>query len=248
MLGLKSKELTLLAIVLALGMLITTVLAIQFSRDVNRVQSVYELKEAEYLTEIALGDQKLVESQGQILANETQLVEAEEQLAESQRHLGVVLSRHLVEEATVHFDQEMDLSLLLSIEAYRRAPGPDGLRSILTGIQSVSANLDGMLVRHRSPIVDLVFTPDGKTLLSVADDGVMIAWDLSTRQPARQFALGSLHESFHAFSSDAKFLAAIGGLNTVLIWDVETGETVNKLEKSQVRMVVLFLQLALMVS
>jgi WD40 repeat protein len=233
MLGLKSKELTLLAIVLALGMLITTVLAIQFSRDVNKVQSAYELKEAEYLTEIALGDQKLVESQGQILANETQLVEAEAQLTESQRHLGVVLSRHLVEEATAHFDQEMDLSLLLSVEAYRMAPTDDGLKSLLDGIQNASPYLDGMLFRHKSTIADLVFTPDGETLLSVSEDGLLLTWDLSTRRPIRQFVLGYSYRSFHVFSSDGKFLASLSprGDNRVSVWDVETGQLIDTLAR-----------------
>ena len=73
-------------------------------------------------------------------------------------------------------------------------------------------------------ILGLVFTPDGKTLISVSEDDKVRIWDLRT-QKAR-FVLdghGWIGRSM-AVSKDGKTVALGSVYNVVRVWDVATGK------------------------
>jgi WD40 repeat protein len=47
------------------------------------------------------------------------------------------------------------------------------------------------LIGHEGPVGGVAVTRDGRTALSVGDDGLLILWDLTTRQETRRLALGT---------------------------------------------------------
>jgi WD40 repeat protein/serine/threonine protein kinase len=79
-----------------------------------------------------------------------------------------------------------------------------------------------------SPTLQIVFSPDGKTLTSAGNDGAIRRWDLPSgkeRSPLKGH-VGSVLTI--AFSADGRRLASIGGERgselTARIWDAETGQ------------------------
>ena len=81
-------------------------------------------------------------------------------------------------------------------------------------------------VEQKQWLSRLIFTPDGKTLVSASAEGVrtggkrdFTVWDLATGTVKRQFpeASGNLH-----FSPDGKHLYAVGTI--IRTWDIESGK------------------------
>jgi WD40 repeat protein len=75
---------------------------------------------------------------------------------------------------------------------------------------------------------ELIFSPDGKTLLTTGKDGTITFWEAATGQE-RATLQGSIKDSLSkaVFSPDGKILATItidGNDRTVKLWDVATGQ------------------------
>src|SRR5712691_9908695 len=82
------------------------------------------------------------------------------------------------------------------------------------------------VLHHPERVFRLCFSPDGKTLATGCDEGVMRLWDASTWQIARSFGFVRRHAGPSpehicclAFSPDGGFLAAGGDDSDVRIWD-----------------------------
>jgi len=91
---------------------------------------------------------------------------------------------------------------------------------------------------HQKWIRDVVASPDGRTIASVADDMVCRLWDASsgelraeltghatitpTEYPSMLFTC--------AFSPDGKLLATADKLGSVIVWDAHTGAQIAKME------------------
>lgn len=98
---------------------------------------------------------------------------------------------------------------------------------------------------HMSFIRAVLFTPDGKQLVSAADDKVIRVWDVDTEQTVRtlrgQIGAGSRGKIYAlALSPDAKLLAAGGrireegeGSNPIRLYDFRTGEILALLDGHQ---------------
>jgi hypothetical protein len=96
------------------------------------------------------------------------------------------VSRQLATQATTHMDNELDLALLLSLEAEQRADTREARSSLLTELRA-NPYLLTFLHSHTDSVKSVAFSSDGHTLASGSADGTLILWDVSTRQP-----LGSL--------------------------------------------------------
>jgi WD40 repeat protein len=72
---------------------------------------------------------------------------------------------------------------------------------------------------HTGLVTSLVFSPDGKRLVSADEDGVVKLWDTTTGQEALTLRGHPGVVQSVAFSPDARLLAAAGGDGTIAIWD-----------------------------
>lgn len=90
------------------------------------------------------------------------------------------------------------------------------------------------VIRHKDQVRSLAFAPDGKSILSGSEDGAVTLWDVQTGDMRRQFEGLDKHVRWIrvAFSPDGQQVAAGAGQRepTLLIWDVETGKQIHKLQ------------------
>jgi hypothetical protein len=78
----------------------------------------------------------------------------------------------------------------------------------------------------------LVFTPDGKFLLSAGFDGFVRLWDLATRKEARQIKVEGGTVYSLALSPDGKLLAT-AGRDGLKVWDLDAGKELPREEMNR---------------
>jgi WD40 repeat protein len=86
------------------------------------------------------------------------------------------------------------------------------------------------LLPHGDGVPSLLFTPDGKTLISASGDGFIRLWDTATgkeRQRLRGHQGAVLALALHR---DGRTLASGGHDQMVRLWDLRTGTEVRRLE------------------
>ncbi|MGK7957206.1 MAG: WD40 repeat domain-containing protein [Crocosphaera sp.] len=85
---------------------------------------------------------------------------------------------------------------------------------------------------HSNSVNSVAYSPDGKYLASISDDGTIKIWELTT---GKIFTLTdhSGSESSIVYSPDGKYLAADGHYENIKIWEVETGKVIRTLSQYQ---------------
>ncbi len=88
---------------------------------------------------------------------------------------------------------------------------------------------------NSSAVGSVAFSPDGRDLVSIYENGEIILWDVGTRQPIRSFmgegvirgGLGGM--TGIAFSPDGKFLVSVSYANglTITLWDIASGQSLD---------------------
>jgi WD40 repeat protein len=132
------------------------------------------------------------------------------------------LTRKLGDQAVFLSDTQLDLALLLSLEA-RKADLNEALSIYLPSLNR-NPDLWSYLHGHRGTVTSLAFSPtDGAVLASASYDGTIIFWDVATRQPlAGPLVAGSDQIWSLAFSPDGKTLASGDQHGRIVLWDVRS--------------------------
>ena len=139
------------------------------------------------------------------------------QTQKADRQAQSALSRALAAEALTNLDSDVDLAILLSLEAYHREPNVEARNALLTSIQR-SEGIETFLHGHKDRVNNVAFSPDGKTLASTGGGGARL-WDFGRR---RQIGEPFSAAFDVAFSRDGRTLASAGG-DGVRLWDVGRG-------------------------
>ena len=137
-------------------------------------------------------------------------------LAETQSRLAT--SRYLVAEADARQSSRADLSILLSVAAFRMADTPQA-RDSLTRQVGLHRDVQTLLVGHTGAVNGVAFSPDGRLLASGGGNQIIL-WDVARRTRLGKPLTGySSAVRAVAFSSDGRILAS-GGDDGIVLWDV----------------------------
>jgi WD40 repeat protein/serine/threonine protein kinase len=159
---------------------------------------------------------------------------ANEQLAE-RRFFATQMSL-----AAVDF-RENDWSLVLdALNNQRPQPGKSDLRGFEWHYlwRQIHRGLHRSFRQDPGEILDLAFSPDGKTLAVAsghdARGGSVGVWSVATGEPLRMLASGMFVSTSVAFSPDGRFVIAGLTKDCVKVWDAESGEEIRRLETTSV--------------
>ncbi len=145
-----------------------------------------------------------------------------QQTAVSQSHLAQ--SDEMAAEAMSLLPANAPLAMLLSLQAYERAPT---LQAESAVIQAAQQPLDELLAEGNA-VVSVAFSPDGRTV-AVGDLGGEVGlWDVATGRRTATLAEGGSVDSV-AFSPDGRILAVGNADGEVGLWDVATGRSIAAL-------------------
>src|SRR5215212_5730102 len=138
--------------------------------------------------------------------------EARANAQEARMQANIALSRQLLAQSSELQESQPDVSLLLNVQALRRAPATakDEARFALLSKLARPYHLSTQLTGHTDPVNGVAFSPDGKLLASVSPDtfhnGVRL-WDVPSGEPHGQPLTHRSQVSDVAFSPDGKLLA-----------------------------------------
>jgi len=82
---------------------------------------------------------------------------------------------------------------------------------------------------HEAAVFGVAFTPDGRTLLTAGQEGLIRVWDVATRREVRRWRGHEGGVLALALSGDGKTLATAGRDSAVRLWDVASGKEKLKL-------------------
>ena len=87
-------------------------------------------------------------------------------------------------------------------------------------------NGEGKLLRtlNSDGFHSVSFSPDGKTMISGGENGLMILWDMGTWEPYREVQIGHGLVRTVAFSPNGKLIASGSNDNSIKYWDAQSGE------------------------
>jgi WD40 repeat protein len=142
---------------------------------------------------------------------------AEQEAAVARHQTALATSRGLAAEAQNYLNKQLDLALLLSVEANRKAKTAEARQALYTTLDAAGSSI--FLHGYWDKLRELAFSPDGKALASGGTVGTLLLWDLSVTPP-----IPSNHAGVQAFrfSPEGKTLAAVDYRGTFLAWDLSS--------------------------
>ncbi|RIK71647.1 peptidase C14 [candidate division KSB1 bacterium] len=160
---------------------------------------------------------------------------AQSQRRNAIRQAAIIKSRQLAQQANAHLNDQLDLSLLLSVEACEADSTYDARNALFTALQSCN-RLTNYLYSQTGWVTQLIFSADGKNLTTSNERGSITLWDVTTRQASIKPLTDSTNRllSSLAFSPDGKKLALSkadqysAGNNVIILWDVGTGRQIGQ--------------------
>ena len=131
---------------------------------------------------------------------------AEEEAQKARAEARVAISRQLSADAKNLASTDLDLALLLSVEAYRAAPTVQAFDSLLS-VSLSEPHLATYLHGHKAQVLRLAFVSE-KRLVSADSAGLVMDWDLETGK-GRQVVDLATEINAAAFSNDGRLLALV---------------------------------------
>ena len=153
--------------------------------------------------------------------------EAKIHLAAERDQAQLALSRQLATQAIARQNDQLDLGLLLSVEANRITQTVDARRSLRTGLVS-NSRLKTYLHAHDDRVTSVAFSADGQTMASGSNDNSIVMWDMASSQPLGPPLTGHEDNVLSIdFSPVDQILASASDDKTIRLWDMASGQSIS---------------------
>jgi WD40 repeat protein len=165
------------------------------------------------------------------------------QANETEKQREIAVSRQLAAQGLNHSSSQMDLALLLSLEANRILDTVETRGTLLEVLES-NPYPTTYLRGHAEQVQSVAISPEGQTLASGSFDGTIVLWDVATHQQLGRPLVGHTGKVYSVtFSSDGQTLASGGEEGSIIFWDVASREVRERFESGagEVRSVALSL-------
>ena len=124
----------------------------------------------------------------------------------------------------------LDTAALLAIAGYRLQPSVEARRGLLAPMSRL-AQVRKILASPTAPN-GVAFSPDGKTIVSAGDNGMLIQWDVETGRQLRQLEGGHDARAWPVtFSPDGAMIVSGDDSGGVVFWDAASGKLLSGPEK-----------------
>ena len=134
-------------------------------------------------------------------------------------------SEEMAAEATSLLPADAPLAMLLSLQAYERAPTLQARSALIQAAQQPLSHL----LQSGSPAYSVAFSPDGRTLAAGYVNGQIGLWNVATGRRTSSLADGSTVDKV-VFSPDGHTLAAGDVNGRIALWDVTTGRKTGSMD------------------
>jgi WD40 repeat protein len=190
----------------------------QMVAEVASTRAVEQQVAAEAASTLAVANEQEAVTERNAAA--TAEVIAKEERDKAQEQHRIALSRQLAAQALNHLDTQLDLALLLSLQANRIGDSPEIRGSLLAALLP-NPHLITYLHAHTDDIRGVAFSPDGRVLATAGADSVIYMWDTETHRQIGKLDGHSDAVKSVAFGPDGKTLASGSDDRTIILWDVQ---------------------------
>ncbi len=158
--------------------------------------------------------------------------EAEDERDRADAQATLALSRQIAAQSATLLGPQLDLALLLSLEANDINDSPETTSGVLTALQNTPA-LHRYLRGHPSLLQSVDFDPDGELLVTAGSEGLVLIWDVMSGEVLRQLVGHDPTQLVNRaeFSPDGGRIATASDDTTIILWDAESGEQLDVLEE-----------------
>ncbi len=219
-----------LAIAALVGLIAAIIATISATQSAGEADRQARIAQTERAAAVVLADGRATAEANRATAEAIAMIERDT----AQQQYRIALSRQLAAQALSLVNDQLDLSLLLSLQAYRTEDTFEARSSLLTALQH-QPRLTTFLAGHQADVLNVTFSSDGKTLAVIDRDANLSVWDASDPQaPARLGRLpifsGALVDSV-AFSWDHRMMALSGSDEAITLWDISNPESPVRLNQ-----------------
>jgi WD40 repeat protein len=116
---------------------------------------------------------------------------------------------------------------LLALRSLQHEYSPQGDEALEAATRQIYP-LATFTVPGKLTVGVLIYSPDGRTLLTANNNGLFQLWDAATRQVISDFSGPADIAICPAFSPDGRIIATAGQNNPVQLWDTATGEELDR--------------------
>jgi WD40 repeat protein len=154
------------------------------------------------------------------------------QRSDAKREATAATSLVLSSAAQGQLEDRLDVSLLLSLAAYKTRPLPDAQSAMAAALEMVRrTGTLGILRGHTNSVRQIVYSHGGSALLSTGTDGTLRFWNLATNTQVGaplQIGKGQFSPDV-AFSPGGGMLAVGSYEGTVRLWDTAKRRAIGRL-------------------
>ncbi|MBV1855891.1 toll/interleukin-1 receptor domain-containing protein [Catellatospora tritici] len=148
----------------------------------------------------------------------------------AEQEAAVSLSRYLASQAEADAGSAAQLSMLLSVAAWKAAPSAEAEATLLAQAGRWRDLKTIMVDPGGGSVLRMTASPGGDTMAAVMDDGRVVLWDRAAHTVRKVITTGIAVTGAVCYSKDGARLIVGGNDGALTMWDPRTGASLGRLQ------------------